>query len=427
MSAYLPKVNLLFNLERYADAEPVLREALADDPDDALAHAMLAVALSRLKKLPEALRESESAIGLDPTNARIFFARSLVLIPADRSDEALCAVREAVQLDSASDPNYFMLLAALLFDKKEWEQSLAAADRGLSIDPHHVTCLNRRGEALLRLGRFDEAEQALTVALAAQPDNAGVHRARGLMFLKRSQAGNALDHLVEARRLDPLAGGYCDSIALAIGWQLVPFRWFNRRTLHWNWWSPNVRGAFFLLLLVVYVALSICFPAPGGETSAPAVDNHWIPVVFGIVAANALLVPFTVDVLAASAAWFLRPKTVGATRKALLGQLLFLAMFAASNLIAIALAVLPVFVVLALAVGAGGDLIKRALWHLHERLPKEIVYVVCALAAVALIVIAKIKWMTTSRPAYYAASFAVICLLQYVLKTVFRRGKRPGQ
>jgi tetratricopeptide (TPR) repeat protein len=427
MAAYLPKVDLLFKLKRFADAERELRDALADDPNDALAHSMLAVALSRLKKLPEALRESESAVGLDPTNARIFFARSLVLIAADRSDEALCAVREAVQLDTASNADYFMMLAALLFDKKEWEHSLAAADRGLSIDPHHVTCLIRRGDALLRLGRFDDAETALTAALAAQPGNAGVHRARGLMFLKRSQAGNALDHLVEARRLDPLARGSCDSIALAIGWQLIPFRWFDRGTLHWNWWQPKIRRAFFLLLIAVYVALSGCFPTPGRESPAPAVGNHSIPVVFGLAVVIAMLAPFTLDVLASSAAWFVRPKTVGADWKTLLDQLFFLAIYAASNLIAIVLATQPAFVLLALSLGAFGDVIKRRLWGQRRRIPKEIVQIFWALAAAALLVIAMVKLMTAFPLAAYAAWFAVVGLLQFVFKTAFGRGRRSAE
>ena len=73
---YLAKVNLLFELGRFADAERELRNALTENPDDARAHAMLAVALSRAGKLPAALVESENAIGLDPTNAFAFYARA---------------------------------------------------------------------------------------------------------------------------------------------------------------------------------------------------------------------------------------------------------------------------------------------------------------------------------------------------------------
>ena len=152
MAAYLPKVNLLFGMNRFADAECELREALAKNPDDALAHAMLAVALSRLKKLPEALKESQKAIGLNPTSAYVFYARSLIFIRADRSSDALCAIRNAIQLD-ATDPDYLHILAALLFDNRDWSECIATLDRALSIDPQHVAVLTLRGRALLRVGR----------------------------------------------------------------------------------------------------------------------------------------------------------------------------------------------------------------------------------------------------------------------------------
>ena len=88
---------------------------------------MLGVALSRQKKLPQALAESETAIGLDPTNAYAFYARSLVLIVAKRPREALAAVRDAIQLRN-DNPEYFLVLAALLFDKEQWNDALAMID-----------------------------------------------------------------------------------------------------------------------------------------------------------------------------------------------------------------------------------------------------------------------------------------------------------
>lgn len=349
---YLPKVNLLFSMRRYAEAEDDLRAALAERPDDAVAHAMLGVALSRQNKYLEALEESQAAIGLDPTSSYVFFARSLVLIRAWRTAGALDAIREAIALDSTSDPDYFMILAALLFDKQQWNESLEAVDRGLAIDPRHVECLNRRGQVLLRLGRVKEAEQAFASALEAAPEHAEAHHAQGVLLLNRAEGAAALEYLLEARRLDPLTKNDSDAIALAAGRAMRPFCWLGRIVPRWYLWPVKVRWAYLMAIYFAYIGLFIYFPFSNYRRLWVALPGQIVVMVFGAVMLNLLLAPLTLDVLAMVSVRLFRPKLVEMTRYTKVSQIILLVTYGFMHLLATLLGGIPSFVISILAVAA---------------------------------------------------------------------------
>lgn len=82
---------------------------------------------------------------------------------------------------------------------------LAAAERGLALDPGHVRCLNLRASALRQLGQADEAAEALEYALAEDPDEPDTHATYGFASLQRGKVHEALTHFREALRLAPVA------------------------------------------------------------------------------------------------------------------------------------------------------------------------------------------------------------------------------
>jgi Flp pilus assembly protein TadD len=423
MAAYLPKVNLLFELGRYDAAETELRAALAANPDDALAHAMLGVALSRLKRIDEALAESETAIGLDPVNSYLFYLRSLVLIRADRPQEALEAVRTAIEWDSTA-PEYSLILAALLFDKEQWVHCLAELDRALSLDPHYVGCLNLRGRALVKLGRMDEAKQTLDSAIAAEPENAGAHHARGAMLLNSLHAHSALEHLLEARRLDPVAENDIEAIALALGRQMRPFRWISPFLLRWELWPPKATWGLFTALLFAYVALNANFPMSPGVP--------FLPTLIGCIAAGTLFAPYCFDSLAASTALLARRRLTGATWSDLFMQGLGLHMALCYYAVLTAVGMLPPLFVLVLCAGT----CWRFTWHFFHCNEGDqtalVVYVVYAVPLTALA--ATMFFLMNGRPSdcwLPAAVFAFLAffsddVLDWIRRHESQAGGSPG-
>jgi Flp pilus assembly protein TadD len=317
------------------------------------------VALSRTGRIAEALGESENAIGLDPTNSYTHYARSLVLIRAGRPSAALQAVREAVRID-VTNPEYYLILAALLFDRREWNRSLGALDQALALDPRHVRCLNLRARTLLQLGRRGEAERTIKSALAAGPESADAHYGQGLLLLTRAQSGEALDHLLEARRLSPLTRNDCDRIALAYGRHLVPLRWIARWIPHWDVWHPKATWAYFMALILTAHVLDDGRVAPATFNTIEMIGQARPLTLFLAAAVILTALPFSFDALALGAAQILRHRwdpsrpgrPIGDALAVPLKFLMLIGLVGFANWMAVMLAIFPLFVLFLFACGA---------------------------------------------------------------------------
>ncbi len=303
MSTHFQRGSALFQLRRYEDAEHELRRALVEHPDDAIAHGLLGIALSRLDRLREAEDAVETAIECDPTQSYVFYAHSLVMIRLNRSAVALTSIREAIRLDPL-DVDYLVILAALLYDKQRWHECLDTLDRGLAASPEHVRSLNLRGKVLRELDRWEDASRSFDAALQIDPENADSHHARGALLLARGESEAAVEHLLEARRLDPISKNDRDSIAIALGRQLPPFRWLVRHNLHWQVWRPKATWALFMALVLVYMGLNYLFPH-NKNGSRPA-------LYFGLATLNLLLLPISSGFLSTGAALLFKRRMIGA-------------------------------------------------------------------------------------------------------------------
>jgi tetratricopeptide (TPR) repeat protein len=193
---------VLVEQQRYDLAERELRHALAQEPGDADAHALLALCLAHRDALDEAQREADQAVGLSPDSTFAHSTRARVLYDRNRYQEAAEAVSQAIQREP-NEASHVALLAAIRYDQRRWRDALEAADRGLTLDPEHPGCLNLRAMALGQLGDARQAETTLKGALAKDPENALTHANHAWGLLRRGDRGAALVHFREALRLDP--------------------------------------------------------------------------------------------------------------------------------------------------------------------------------------------------------------------------------
>jgi tetratricopeptide (TPR) repeat protein len=202
MSPNLQRALLLYQQSRFELAEPELRQALAADPDDAYAHALLALCLAHREQFDEATQEARQAIHLAPDFAFAHYAMANVLQDRRRYDEAIAAISEALRLEP-EDADYCALLSQIRLDQRNWPAGLEAAERGLQFDPGHISCTNLRAIALVKLGRKAEAGATIDAALARNPDDAITHANQGWTYLEQSDPRKALEHFREALRLEP--------------------------------------------------------------------------------------------------------------------------------------------------------------------------------------------------------------------------------
>ncbi|MCX6952288.1 MAG: tetratricopeptide repeat protein [Verrucomicrobia bacterium] len=202
MSAHFARAQLLMAQSRPADAERELMAALATQPDDPAALALLALSRSEQRKGPEALAAAESAIGLAPDEAYFHYVHAVTLHRLDRDDDARRAVGEALRLNPA-DEDLFSLLASIELARRNWPAALEAAEQALTLNPEHVNAANLRAMALVRLGRKEEATATVDFALHRAPENGFSHANQGWNCLHRNDPKKAQEHFREALRLEP--------------------------------------------------------------------------------------------------------------------------------------------------------------------------------------------------------------------------------
>lgn len=202
MSLHFEKARILINQGQLPLAERELREGLSQEPDDAMSHALLAIVLMHQKKDKEALNEAETAIGLTPASPFCHYILALVHHGFNRHSKALKAIEGAIALDP-DDAEFYGLLSSIYMAQYKWKAALQAAEDGLAIDPEDTDCINLRANALIKLGRNDEASDTINGALEQAPENARAHANQGWNLLHQGKAKAALPSFKEALRLDP--------------------------------------------------------------------------------------------------------------------------------------------------------------------------------------------------------------------------------
>lgn len=235
MSNHYDRAFLLYQQSRYDLAVQELRQEMAGDPNNPLAHALLALCLCGCKDYRAATAAAEEAVHLGPNLPFGYYALASSLYHADRLSEAEEAIGQALALDPW-DANYHSLLASIRFDQRRWADALEAAERGLEQDPEHSTCVNVRAMALVKLGRRTEAGAAISDALRRDPDDALTHANQGWTLLEQSQPEKAMEHFREALRLEPNLEWAREGIVAA----LKARHWLYRQMLRYFLWMRRL-------------------------------------------------------------------------------------------------------------------------------------------------------------------------------------------
>lgn len=93
------RADILFESGRFAEALPVYRQAVAENPKDADSWMDLGLTLAQLGQGPEeTVTALTTATRLEPDNQRAWLSFGFVLKRAGRSDEARAALSKAVSL-----------------------------------------------------------------------------------------------------------------------------------------------------------------------------------------------------------------------------------------------------------------------------------------------------------------------------------------
>jgi tetratricopeptide (TPR) repeat protein len=186
----------LSRLERNDEALEAFSRAVEISPDVASYHYCRGLVLEALERHEEAFEEFLCAAELEP-DSRHQGARALALLQLGRVEEALDAVRSALDLD----PNaaYLHLLRGMALDRAGHEEAaIEAYARASALDPDDPDYCVFSARLLRRLGRFREAAQAAESAVALDSNSLGYRVLLVDAVLASGDVGRALALLDEA-------------------------------------------------------------------------------------------------------------------------------------------------------------------------------------------------------------------------------------
>ncbi|MHB1133093.1 MAG: tetratricopeptide repeat protein [Chloroflexota bacterium] len=254
----MDRARILYDQRRFELAAAEIRRALVADPNNHLAHGLLALCLSQTDQHAEAVAAAGEAVRLAPDEPFAHYALGHALLGAERLSDAEAAASEAVRLDP-EDADNFALLAAIRAERGRWRQVLQAAEEGLALDPEHPSCTNFRAMAQVRLRQHRAAGKTIETALARDPENAFTHANQGWALLHQANHDQALVHFREALRLRPDSDWAREGLITALKAKHRLYGLLLRYFLWMSTLAPRVRwgvmlGAYFLYEILRVVA-----------------------------------------------------------------------------------------------------------------------------------------------------------------------------
>jgi len=117
---------------------------------------------------PEALRRADLFVARLPRSPGAWLARAKALRGAGREDEATAALDKAVRL-GPKDPFTLLAWSRDAIRRKEWNEALRRFDRMRRYAPGWQNPYTEAADALMELGRRDDAEALLADGMRQQP------------------------------------------------------------------------------------------------------------------------------------------------------------------------------------------------------------------------------------------------------------------
>jgi tetratricopeptide (TPR) repeat protein len=229
---------------RFADAENIFRQIIAQFPSHVGAIHELAVTLAQQRKLEESLQLLRRVIQLAPTSPGAHSDLGNVLRDMNRLDESIASYHRAIaiQPDFAvafsnlgnalrdsnrpeeaaaaylrsielmpNVPDSHSNLGNALSDMNRLEEAIACYHRAIQLAPDFAAAYSNCGAVLQRLGRTDEAIAAFRKSIELSPDYAEAYNNLGHSLERKNLLDDAMAAYVRAIQIKPdLAGAYCN-------------------------------------------------------------------------------------------------------------------------------------------------------------------------------------------------------------------------
>jgi tetratricopeptide (TPR) repeat protein len=202
----LARARVLADLDRYDEAEPLLAQALAADPDNEDGLALFSRVLVTRHRFQEADTVVERLLRAHPDSLRGLMLMARIKCMLDQDPEGLPFARRAVELDPDNVTALETLADVLQQVTHGSAEALDVLRRALELDPESAYAHRLTGEIHLDLAQYAEAESWLLRALAITPQDPFAVVQLGLARAGLGRFDESREQVAAALRLDATPG-----------------------------------------------------------------------------------------------------------------------------------------------------------------------------------------------------------------------------
>ncbi len=192
---------VLMKLERHEEAEDVVKEALALEPENIEALTMLAQVLNSQKKSMEAIEVYERVIKADPGNDSLRLHLSVLLASTGDLDRAEDVIEPASDDVIRASGYYYIGVLASGMDKLKLAKR--ALKKSIEINPALDASYQYLGIIEQKDGKFRKAEQYYLKALEINHVNSGVLENLSQLYMDTDKPEKALEMELELSKIEP--------------------------------------------------------------------------------------------------------------------------------------------------------------------------------------------------------------------------------
>jgi tetratricopeptide (TPR) repeat protein len=154
------------------------------------------------RRYDDARASFATQFGLTPDSAGAYLLLGAMLRRANLPELAALQAQKAVELEPGLPLAHFMLGEVALL-KSDVDKAVAEFEAERKINPGYAPMYDRLGDAYLRVDKLDEAQQALTKAIALDTSSTGSFTKMGKVLLRRQDTQTAIMYLKHAEKMDP--------------------------------------------------------------------------------------------------------------------------------------------------------------------------------------------------------------------------------
>jgi tetratricopeptide (TPR) repeat protein len=184
---------LLHQEMRYEEAEQAVREALLIRENDVTLLSFLSSVQRDMGKFPDAISSIKKVIEIEPNFDRHYFTLGVYLDQNREKEEALEAVKNAINLNPENAHALNYLGYSYAEAGVNLEEALSLIERAIAIDKTNGYYIDSLGWVYYQMGRYAEALEQLNRAISFVPNDAVILEHLGQVQLKLNKKKEALE------------------------------------------------------------------------------------------------------------------------------------------------------------------------------------------------------------------------------------------